>query len=439
MPDGSRRSRRRGAALLSALGLSVAGGTAVAQPPARSGTVAFVHVTVVPMDRERVLRDQLVVVRGGRIVSVGPGTARAPGGALVVDGRGKYLVPGLADLHVHLAYDRATNEELLRLFLASGVTTVLNLKGNPDHLALRADVARGAVVGPTVFTAGPYVNEPFVTTPEEVERAVVAQRRAGYDFVKMHGNLSREAYARLMRVARREGIRVVGHSPRNLGFEAMFAERQYAVVHAEEFIYDRMGSSRDFATLEPRIPEIARAAAAARLWVMPNLTAFRNIGGQLGNLDSMLARPEMATMPAAIRASWGPETNPYLQRLGRRQYGPIMERYAFLERLTRGFRDAGVRLVLGTDALNTGTVPGTSAHDELALLVSAGLTPYEALRAATANAADFLGGADRAGVVTAGRRADLLLLDANPLERIDNTRRIAGVMVRGRWMPKEQP
>jgi hypothetical protein len=408
-----------------------------AQPAAVRPAVAIVGVDVVPMDRERVLRAQTVVVEQGVIARVGPAArVRAPAGASVVDGRGKYLLPGLADVHVHLVGDRATQLAILRLFVANGVTTVLNMRGTPEHLALRADVAAGSLMAPTIYTVGPYVNEPFVTTPEEVERAVVEQKRAGYDFVKMHGNLSREAYARLNAVGRREGIRIIGHSPRNLGFEAMFEERQYAVAHAEEFIYDTSSSSRDFARLEPRIPEIARAAAAAGLWVMPNLTAFRNIGLQVADLDAMLRRPEMALLPPAIRDGWGPETNPYTRRFGRDMARGIMDRYALLEKLTRGFRDAGVRLLVGTDALNTGTVPGTSAHDELALLVAAGLTPYEALRAATANAAAFLGAADRVGTVAVGMRGDLVLLDASPLEDVANTRRIAGVMLRGQWLDR---
>ncbi|MFN2566388.1 MAG: amidohydrolase family protein [Gemmatimonadaceae bacterium] len=403
-----------------------------------SRTTAFVGVDVLPMTGERVLRRQTVVVTDGVIAAVGPAPrVRVPQGASVVDGTGKYLMPGLVDLHVHLVGDRATQLALLKAFLVNGVTTVLNVRGTPDHLALRADVARGAVLGPTIYTAGAYVNEPFVTTPDEVERAAVEQKRAGYDFVKMHGNLSREAYARLNAVGRRERIPIIGHSPRNLGFEAMFEERQYAVLHAEEFTYDRAGSSRNFAQLEPRIPEIARAAAKAGLWVMPNLTAFRNIALQIDNLDAMLARPEMALLPPAIREGWGPSTNPYTRRFGKERYPEIMARYAFLEKLTRGFRDAGAGLLIGTDALNTGTVPGTSAHDELALLVRAGLTPYEALRAATANAGAFLQRADL-GTVAVGKQADLLLLDANPLENIENTRRIAGVMVRGRWLSRAE-
>ena len=240
--------------------------------------VAFVNVNVVPMDTERVIANQTVIVKDGVISEIGPAAkVKIPASALRVDGRGKYLMPGLADMHIHLSATREDILALLQLFVANGVTTVLNLRGTPDHLELRAAVEKGQVFGPTIYTAGPYVNQPFVNTADEVERAVVEQKRAGYDFIKMHGDLSREAYARLFTAARREGIRVVGHAPRTLGLEAMFEERQYAVVHAEEYIYDRNHSSRDFAALEPRIPELAGATAKAEIWVMPNLTAFKNI------------------------------------------------------------------------------------------------------------------------------------------------------------------
>jgi amidohydrolase family protein len=419
------------AGLPACLALVVSAGDGVAQA---RGPIAITHVTVVPMDRDRVLADQTVIVRDGVIAYLGAAhRAVLPDAATIIDGRGKFLMPGIVDLHVHIVGSPEDRREILRSFAFNGVTTVLNLRGSPDHLALREDVATGRVLGPTIYTAGPYINEPFFTTADAVEREVRAQKRAGYDFVKMHGDLSREAYARLNAVGREVGIRIVGHSPRNLGFEAMFDERQYAVVHAEEFIYDRTSSSRNFAQLEPRIPEIARAAARAKLWVMPNLTAFRNIGLQIDNLDALLARPEMRFLPAAIRQGWEPATNPYVRRFGKDMYPAIMARYAFLEKLTRGFRDAGVRLLVGTDALNTGTIPGTSAHDELDLLVNAGLTPYEALRAATANAAEFLG-SRIIGTVTVGKRADLLVLDANPLETISNTRKIAGVVLRGAWL-----
>jgi imidazolonepropionase-like amidohydrolase len=252
----------------------------------------------------------------------------------------------------------------------------------------------------------------------------------------MHGNLSREAYARLMAVSRREGIRVIGHAPRNLGIAVMIAERQYAVAHAEEFIYDTTSSSRDPAQIEAEIPKLGRSMAQARIWLMPNLTAFKTIGWEVHDLDAVLARPEMHFLPTTVRNGWGPATNPYTLRISKDRYPGIMALYGVLEKLVRGFQAEGVRMLVGTDAMNTGVVPGFSAHDELADLVTAGLTPFQALRAATANAAEFLDTGAQRGTVAVGQNADLVLLDANPLENIANSRRIAGVALRGRWLSR---
>jgi imidazolonepropionase-like amidohydrolase len=402
-------------------------------------SVAIVNADVLPMDRERVLARQTVLTEDGRITRIGPARDVAiPAGARTIDGSGKFLVPGLVDVHVHLASNPEPEQRvLLQLFVANGVTTVLNLRGTAQILELRAEVAAGRILGPRIYTVGPHVNEPYVTTPDEVEREVVAQRRAGYDFLKLHGDLSREAYARLNAVARREGIRVIGHAPRNLGVEAMFEERQYAVAHAEEFLYDRENRSTDesLPSVEARIPELARSMARTKIWLMPNLTAYKMIAREVQDLDAVLARPEMRYLPESVQTGWGPATNPYTNRIEKLRYEPMMARYRLLEKLVRQFQAAGVRLLLGTDAMNAGVVPGFSAHDELADLVAAGLSPYEALRAATANAGEFLGERRPAplGTVAIGQSADLLLLEANPLLDIANSRRIAGVLLRGRW------
>lgn len=410
-------------------------------PPAVDTPLVITNVNVLPMDRDRVLRAQSVVVERGVITRIGPaGAVTVPAGARTIDGAGKYLMPGLVDVHVHLHGNPEDQQrQLLKLFLVNGVTRVVNLRGTPQILDLRTAVNSGRVLGPRLYTVGPYVNEPFVTSPEDVERAVVEQKRAGYDFIKLHGSLSRDAYHRLNEVARREGIRVIGHAPRNLGLEAMFAERQYMIAHAEEFLYDTLNRSTDssLAGVAAKLAEWGRATAAARIWLTPNLTAYKAIARQVGDLDAMLARPEMRYLPRANQVGWGPATNPYTNRIPKFRAPSIMARYHLLEKLVATFQRAGVRMLVGTDAMNTGVIPGFSAHDELADLVTAGLTPFEALRAATANAAEFLAEPGDRGTVAAGQKADLLLLDANPLDDIANSRRIAGVMLRGRWMSRE--
>jgi len=403
------------------------------------------HVSVLPMDREVVLPNQTVVIKGGRIVAMGLAEKTAvPDGALRIDGKGKYLLPGLADMHIHLPYNESDIKDtpaVLKLFVANGVTTVLNLLGLPAHLALRERIARGEELGPVVYTSGFYVNEPFVRTPDEIEAEVIKQKRAGYDIIKIHGNLTREAYHRLFVVARREGIHVIGHAPRNLGYEPMLEERQDAVAHAEEYINAYFGFNRRCCTAEeigPMVRDISQATAKAGTWVVPTLTIFKGITAQIKDLDAVLKRPEMRYVPPAIAADWQPANNRY--RKNKPEEIPTIEGvYGLQAYLVKGFRDAGVRLLAGTDAPVTAVViPGFSLHEELANLVEAGLTPYEALRTATYNPADFLDALNEFGTVSLGRRADVILIDRNPLQSINAVSEISGVMLRGRWIPRAE-
>jgi hypothetical protein len=413
---------------------------AAVRPLAPGTTVAFVNVTVVPMDSERVIAAQTVIVKDGLIAELGPASkVRVPRGALRVDGRGKYLMPGLADMHVHFMFNDADNLSLLQLFIANGVTTVFSMHGNLMTLNLREGVARGELLGPLIYTTGPFVNEPIYTMPEQVERAVVEQKRAGYDFIKMHGELSREAYRTLLDVARREGIRVVGHAPRKLGMEVLLEERQETIVHAEEYLYAYFGfnrkAPRDPEELTRMVKHISEATARAGTWVIPTLTVYKGIGLQVEDIDAVLSRPEVKYAPARLRADWSPSNNNYVQRFKKETVPSFKAQYGILEKLVRGLRDAGARLLAGTDAPVPSVVPGFSIHDELKDLVAAGLTPYEALRAATANVAEFFGTAGETGTIEAGKRADLILLDSDPLKDVTSTTRRAGVMVRGRWVP----
>ncbi len=424
---------------------------------ANKQSIAFVNVNVLPMDSERVLTAQTVIVKDGRIAEIGPASKiKAPADALKVDGRGKYLLPGLADMHVHLQDDgEEENRALFQLFLANGVTTILNLYGTPHHLELREKIKRGEMLGPALYTSGPFISNAPVSTPtvEEVERAVVEQKRAGYDFIKIHGDFSREAYRKLFEVARREGIRVIGHAPRNLGVEVMIEERQHVVAHAEEYLYayfyfgsnhdksveqaDRETKLRYLARKADMISSIAQATARAGVWVIPNLTAYKGIGMQAKDVAPVLARPEVKYVPAVIARDWQPERNTYVRRFGGKAESAWLfeQNYGLMEKLVRGLRDAGVKMLAGTDTPIPSIVPGFSLHDELSDLVAAGLTPYEALRTATVNAAEFLGTLDQSGTVTVGKRADLILLEGDPLKDVRHTTRRAGVVVGGRWLP----
>ena len=414
---------------------------------------AFVDVTVLPMARDERRPAQTVVIRNGRIAQIGPADrVDIPPDARRIAGAGKYLMPGLTDAHFHLQSHDAEDRRLLQILIANGVTSILNLYGTPSTLDLRRRVAGGELLGPAIYTSGPYISDAPNWQPDadEVERLVVEQKRAGYDVIKVHGDFSRDAFHRLLVVARREGMRVVGHAPRNLGVDAMFEERMDAVAHSEEFLYayflfgapdlsraDPETRRRFLQAAETRIPELAAATAKADVWVIPNLVAYAMIVAQGKDLASVLRRPEVRYLPPRLAAEWQPGRNRYDRRYSAAVAEHMTWRLHLLSTLTGAFRAAGVRMMAGTDAPIPGVVPGFSLHDELQRLVAAGLTPYDSLRTATANPAEFLGRSGEVGTVTVGAYADLLLLDADPLGEVANVTRPAGVMVRGRWLPRD--
>lgn len=421
----------------------------------RIPTVAFINVNVVPMDEERVLAGQTVIVKDGVIAEIGSSSrVKIPAGALRVDGRGKYLMPGLADMHVHFEpFNQQATDGMLRLFVANGVTTVLNLYGTPSFLALREKVARGETIGPTIYTSGPFIsNAPVNTpTPEETERLVVEHKRAGYDVIKIHGDFSREAYHKLFEIARRENIRVIGHLPRNLGIEAAFEEKQDAIAHAEEYLYayfffkpttspadnTQQAQLRWIADQATRIPSVAQATAKAGIWVSPTLTVYSGIARQVDDIETVLKLPEMKYLPPWISSQFQVSNNTYVKRFKKETAKGFFARSELLSKLVKGLRDAGVRMLAGTDTAVPAVVPGFSLHDELRELVSAGLTPYEALRTATANPAEFLR-TNKFGTVSVGKTADLILVEADPLKDVSNASRRVGVMTRGRWFTEEE-
>ena len=446
-----------------AIAVLIAGATSAARPARAAGQVesalAITNVTVIPMDRERVLRAQTVLIRGGRIVAVG--TAREvaiPSSAMKIDGTGRFLIPGLVDAHVH--YDEeapgsdphidAINAEYSRLFLSAGVTEVMNLCGSAKNLALRDSIAQGEVDGPMMLTSPHCFNDSLMTEAQG-EAAVAQAKRDGYDFLKVYSFLSADGFRGIMAAAKRADIPVVGHIPQRVGTQTMLESGAVGIVHAEEFLYNapfrlQYGDPRAGAVQldTTRIPYLAHAVRSARVAVTPTLVAYSSIIDEAVSLDKVLAEPDLRLVSNQVKKSrgWYPADNDRARRLGapvplsRLRQGLEMQK-----RLVRAFRDSGVALLVGTDAGGSiPMTPGWSLHDELQLLVGAGLTPYEALRAATANAGEFFARhfhAGASGTITPGARADLVLLDANPLLDIRNTRKIRGVVMRGEWEARE--
>jgi len=420
---------------------------------------AFVHVNVIPMDQERVLTDQTVIVQDGRIVAIGPAASTpVPDGATRIDAAGQYLIPALADMHMHML-GQAWNiifppeaqfsvEDLdfgksLFPYVANGVTTVQVMWAMSDHIPLRDRINRGEVLGPRLILArmidGPEKAWPppistWVATADEARQAVLDAKEVGYDKMKVYSFLSQECYDAIMATAKEVGMPVDGHIPKTLSTEYILEAGQNLIAHSTEV---RQQAKGDYA--QERIDYFANIIAESDTWITPTLTISRQILAIFDDLDKELARPEVRYMHPMAMGVWSfLITNNYLSMTPEHR-ATIRKGFESFERpFTQALNKKGAKLLAGTDALLPTVIPGFSLHWELEELVGVGLTPYEALRTSTTHPMEFLGELEEAGTIEVGKRAELVLLEANPLEKITNTRKIAGVMLQGRWLPKAE-
>jgi len=410
------------------------------------------------MDGDRVISDQTVVVDGGKIISI-EDSARAPvpDGVTRIDASGHYLIPGLSDMHIHLegdawnvlfppeaqfSSDALDWGDLLFPYVANGVTTVQVMSALPEHVDVRRQVADGEILGPRLLLArlidGPEKAWPpplstWVGSPEEARQAVLDAGQTGYDSVKVYSFLDPESYETIVATAREVGLGVIGHIPLELSLEEVLAAGQDLIAHMEEV---KPREEADFS--REHIDRVAQLIAASDTWVTPTLTTSRHIMAVLDDFDRELARPEARYLQPMALSVWS-FINEYLYQPIPDEHRKVIERNFedFQRPLTLALHRAGGKMMTGTDALIPSNVPGFGIHDELAELVGVGISPYEALRMSTTLPHEFLGELDLGGTVEVGKRADLVLLEANPLDDIANTRAIRGVVIGGRWLSED--
>lgn len=406
---------------------------------------AFVNVNIVPMTSEVIVRQQTVVVDNGRIAAIGPvDEVPIPEGAKVIDGTDRYLMPGLAEMHGHVpAADSADLDRNFSLYVANGVTTVRGMLGQSSHLALRQDLLDGKVFGPRLFTSGPSLNGRSVNGAAQARQLVEEQHEAGYDFIKVHPGLSSTEFEALAETANALGMPYAGHVPVAAGVTRALELEMATIDHLDGYFAallpaasDGLGGYGGFFDVMlagelniDRIAEIARATATAGTWNVPTqvLIELRVNKTPVSELRNW---PEMRYMPEATVQRWVDAKTTAVEESG---FNPEVAALAIdlRRKLILELHRAGAGLLLGSDSPQVFNVPGFSIHRELDALVAAGLTPFEALRTGTVAVDEFLG--SNTGVVAVGREADLVLLDADPLADIHNSRRIHGVMIRGQW------
>lgn len=453
--------------------------TAAAVPSTQAEAVtAIIHVNVIPMDSERLLEDQIVIIRGDRIAEIGPAEqVTVPSGAQIIDGQGAFLLPGLADMHFHVNHDPVS----LALAVANGVTTVQNLNALPEDIALAAQVAAGELFGPRIIN-GPHaaglppdfefmfwrVNDsvrPFFSLQEyansfrpygfQVDAQsgrdfVLHVKEIGGDFIKTNLFIGREAFDAIVEAANELDMKVQGHVWGDIGLEH-YIESGGQVHHVTEITpYLSENNPQgipfqhyDMLHVDARLPGLIALMKENGMAFTPTVNLYWHLDQHFHDFEGLMAEPQLRYMPPGMVRGWqNPETNFVFVFFASeeieetREYSGNMN--AFQARLIRELHEAGVPILAGTDTTAApGSVWGLTLHKELELFNEYGLTHYETLETATRKPAEFYDEAEEWGTVEVGKRADLLLLGANPLEDITNTRQILGVVLRGEWFPQE--
>jgi imidazolonepropionase-like amidohydrolase len=436
--------------------------------PVSAQTVAFTNVTVIPMDRERVLANQTVIVKNGVIAEIGSTKkVKLPKDAVRVDGTGKFLVPGFVDMHTHLLSDSdefpdSIGPDELRVMVANGVTTVRFMIGTPELLSLRNRSANGEIEAPTVFVASPHLtgreqgNNFVVNTPEEAREAVRKSKAAGYDFIKVTTFVKAEVYEAAVDEAAKQNIRVVGHADsRFVGVERAWKAKQQ-IEHLDGYMElllradaPMKGSVSDIYIYNPdnwksfdymdesKIPEVARKTVASNPFVDPTQHFMKNSFGRLRTEEEIRKQPDFRFYPPKVQQQWLDfyKKNRFINTVGLDKRA----RWVTLrDKLIKAIYDAGGRIMTGSDTPEFLWLYGFGIHHEMKALKDAGLPNYAVLEAATKNPSMYLGTIDKVGTIEKGKRADLILLNANPLEDIAATDNRAGVMLKGRWHTQQE-
>jgi imidazolonepropionase-like amidohydrolase len=416
-----------------------------AQVPAR-GSYAFLDVNVVPLDAERVLAGQTVVA-DGRIVAMGAsGTIVVPADAARIDGRGRYLMPGIAEMHGHIPFSNEDGqaEDTLFLYVAAGATTVRGMQGHESQLELRQRVEAGEIVGPRLVLAAPSLGGNNVPDARTAERLVREAKGAGFDLLKVHEGLSADAYSAIVQTATELDLPWGGHVSVNVGVPGALAAGQATIDHLDDYLdamqpegspaLDATGAERqrllplnaDPATM----PRLARDTREAGVAVVPTQILWEVLRGAR-DPETLLDRPENRYMDRTTLAQWTEAATASYRNANR---DAARREAALRQQLLKTMSDEGVTILMGTDAPQIFSVPGFSLHRELPLMAESGMSAYEVLRTGTTNVAGHLGTEADAGTVAVGKRADLVLVVSNPLVVVGAGARIAGVLIDGGWL-----
>jgi imidazolonepropionase-like amidohydrolase len=406
------------------------------------------HVNVISMASTTIVNNATVVIIGNHIESI---NGTVPKGAFVINGKGKWLLPGLIDMHVHIPTDIGPMgkklptqgatffmdlQDYMTLNNANGVTTVFELSARAEHFGQRNEIGKGNVTGPRMALAamidGGEGQGRRVNTAADGRQAVKSAKAEGYEFIKVYANLDMATFAAIIDEANKQGLQTIGHIPDAFKgkLKDAFVSGFGMVAHAEELT----NYAIDYTEQEAN--EMAKLLKDNGTWLCPTLTTMERIVSQVKSLNELQSLPTLQYVHPLLQSKWL-TANKYNKMSSPENIAHFEKYVQFNLLLVKACKRAGVPIVAGTDAGTSSVVAGFALHDELALLVKAGLTNEEAVRAATIQSAKWLGIDKLIGTIEANKLADLILLDENPLDNIENTKKIAGVFINGKWIAKE--
>lgn len=419
---------------------------------AQEADFAIKNVNLISMTSQEIASNQTVLIKDSKILAIGNKKDISTSSSdQVIDGKGKYLMPGLAEMHAHIPGNQNMDllEETLFLYLSNGITTIRGMLGQPYHLELKEKVLSGEILGPRIYTSGPSINGNTVRSVEEAETKVRAQKEAGYDFLKMHPGLTRENFDAVVATANEVGIPFSGHVSTGVGIRRALEAKYASIDHVDGYIEGMVPSSIrinpnangffgvNFTDIVDRdiIQELAQKTVENNIWVVPTQAMMeRWIGPE--DPEILAEDPEMQYMNPRTLTNW---VRTKKGIIGASNYsGEKALKFNEIRRFVIFYlHKSGAKILLGSDAPQVFNVPGFSIQRELDAMVRSGLTEYEALYAGTVNPAKFFNDEGKYGAIVVGADADLVLLDKNPLNDISNFGKQAGVMVRGKWLSSE--
>lgn len=410
------------------------------------------NTNIVDVRSGEILENRHVVIDSGKIQNILESIENTESYSNIIDGKEKYLMPGLSEMHAHIpppSTDSKRIEETLFLFLSNGITTIRGMLGDPIHLELREKAQNREILSPRIFTSSPSLNGNSVKTIEEASEKVTAYQQAGYDFLKIHPGIQREIFNQVVKTANKVGIPFAGHVPVDVGIRHALESKYASIDHVDGFLEGLVPESENvdptkngffgfaFTPLvdTSKIDELVELAKQNGVWIVSTQSLFERWFAPI-SADELLAQPEMKYMPASTLKNWKERKNQSTLANSGFNEAQWQKFDSIRKQLILALNHKGHGMLLGSDAPQLFNVPGFSIHHEMNGMLGAGMTPLEIIQSGTINPATFFNMSDTFGEIKEGLDADMVLLEANPLENLKALQQISGVVVRGKWLSK---